>query len=254
MRKKQSYTKVEGLLLATLFFFAGAAFAGKDVEVAPYLGDTFWGTACKGTVKYQDVFDYTLRNQFQPQLKLTEKYHFTRQVESLIAGASSSYPLQDVDFTLTRWPNHHRALNTAITARLRDVEGYRKTRYTPAECYLQRAINFSPNDAMSHMLYGILLQRVGRFPQALEEYELAETLQPDDLQIQYNMGLLLVELGQYEEAERYARAVYSRGFSLPGLERKLTNQGYMKTPAVGSEVNTPDHLEPSEAGPDTPSQ
>ena len=67
---------------------------------------------------------------------------------------------------------------------------------------------------------------MGQPQDALSAYQAAERLKPNDVQIKYNMGLLLVELGRYEEAREYANDVYSRQFPLPGLMRQLKEKGY----------------------------
>ena len=44
--------------------------------------------------------------------------------------------------------------------------------------------------------------------------------------IQYNLGLILIKLGDPESAVRYARLAYNQGYPLPGLRRQLENLGY----------------------------
>ena len=193
---------------------------------APWVGETFWSTQCTGRAQGFGPYDYTLRSQLPDKLSIVEVAHFTPGVEHLTAGSRSSNPLADLDYTLSAWPNHHRALNTAIRARLRNRDNYRSTGFTPAECYLQRAINFSPNDDVTRMLYGLLQHRMGRLQDALATYRTAEQLNPGNLQTQYNLGLLLTDLGKYDDAARYAQHVYARGFPLPGLRRRLQEKGY----------------------------
>lgn len=221
---RKLFASAAPLILASTLAVDAAAQSTSDY--APYVGQTFWGTDCHGSAKNQAPYDYTQRARYPSKLQLTESYHFTPDVENLVAGSSSTDPLRDIDFTLAVWPNHHRALNSAIRARLRKRDTYHITGLTPAECYLQRAINFSPNDAVSHMLYGTLLYRMDRMEEALKEYRRAEDLAPGNIEVQYNLGLLLVDMEQYQEAARYAKRVYARGFPLPGLKRKLTQKGY----------------------------
>jgi hypothetical protein len=49
--------------------------------------------------------------------------------------------------------------------------------------------------------------------------------EPTNVQIKYNLSLLLVELKEYREANEYAQELYARGFPLPGLKNKLTKAG-----------------------------
>ena len=134
--------------------------------------------------------------------------------------------LSDIHYTLKAWPNHHRALNSVIQYQLIQAKGKKNLRFPPAECYLERAVKFSPKDATTHMLYANLLQRTGHKKRALEFYEKALTLKPKGVQIKYNFALLLVDLKKFERAKGYAIELYEKGFPLPGLKDKLKKTGY----------------------------
>jgi tetratricopeptide (TPR) repeat protein len=167
------------------------------------------------------------------QLELNERFHFTASVENLTGGQSGSIPA-DIDFMLRAWPNHHRALNSLSRYQLQISREDRQP-LAPVECYFQRAINFSPRDGVSRLLYGIYLHKSGHLEKALEQYRGAEEIAPTDAQIQYNMALCLVDMERYEEARKYADQLYGNGFPLPGLKRKLTEAGYW---AEGDGANT----------------
>ena len=226
METRLRYIAVVIMSVISLSMMGGHTVSASSSDTAPYVGENLWGVRCHGTRKPQEVFDYTLRAAFQTQLRLTENFHFSSNVENLISGDTSRNALDDIDFTLTRWPNHHRALNSAVRARTKNPDSFKTNGYTPAECYLQRAINFSPKDATSVMLFGNLLQRLGFLDEARLQYSKAESLDPDSLELKYNFGLLMVRLKKYDEAKEYASYVYSRGFPLPGLKRKLKRLGY----------------------------
>lgn len=214
------------LVLATILPIH-ASFA-QDKNAAPWFGDTFWGAPCKSLARGQGYgpYDYTLREKFKTELRLVEGSHFTAGSESLTKGTKQDDPAPDLDYTIRAFPNHHRALNSAIRLRLRkDQIYYHKAHLPPAECYLYRAVRFSPKDGVTYMLFGMLLQQLGQFEQALENYQRAEELQPENLNIKYNMGLLFVEMGQLENARRYAREIYAQKFPLPGLQRKIDAAG-----------------------------
>ena len=193
---------------------------------APWVGSDLSGAPCSGSGQAYGPFDYMLRAQYEKNLAVVENHHFSPNVENLVGDTASV--MGNLNYTLMAWPNHHRALNSVIRARLRKKEHYSTTGYTPAECYLERAINYSPKDGVTYMLKGNLLQQMGRPQKALESYEIAEQLLPNDALIKYNVGLALVELRRYEEAETYAREVYARNFPYPGLKRKLKEKGYWK--------------------------
>ncbi|MBU3070885.1 hypothetical protein KOI40_13745 [Aestuariicella sp. G3-2] len=199
---------------------------------APWVGDTLTGAPCIGRPSGYGPYDYLQRNRLAKNLRLVEGAHFDRNVEALTGGAKGKGkdPIPDLDYTLRAFPNHHRALNTIIRHDLtKPKESYNKGA-TPAECYLQRAINFSPKDAISYMLYGILLHRTNNYVDALMQYDTAKTLAPENGQILYNLSLLLVDLERYEEARSYAKKIYARGFPLQGLKKQLQSAGYWDKP------------------------
>jgi tetratricopeptide (TPR) repeat protein len=196
-------------------------------DPAPRVGNTFWGVPCSNLGRGTEYgpYDYTQRASYMGNLKLVEEYHFGPQVERLLAGQNNVDPIGDIDYTLRAWPNHHRALNSVIRLRLRSGSNavyYQKSGYGPAECYLQRAVNYSPKDAMVRMLFGILFHRMERYEEAMSQYQIAEKLQPKDLQIKYNLGLLMIDMEKLEEAAAYAAEVYQADFPLLGLQRKLS--------------------------------
>ena len=206
-----------------------SAFASQELIAqpanAPWVGETFWGVTCVGREAGFGPYDYLLRERYPNELKLVEGAHFTPNVENLISGKKSKDPMADLDYTLRAWPNHHRALNSVIGLRIRYGENFPKRRIVPAECYLQRALHFSPNDANAHMLYAMLLQRMDYRDKAYESYQTAERLDPENVQVMYNLGLLLCDMGKFQEAKRYSDEVYARGFPLPGLKRRLERNG-----------------------------
>jgi len=192
---------------------------------APWIGESLEGAPCLGDHENFGPFDYLQRQSLPKELSIVESYHFTPEVEQLTRGKTSS-PMGDIDYTLRAWPNHHRALYSTIQHRINTYKEHTRLRYPPAECYLQRAIRFSPDDATTHMLYGILLQRLDHDEQALKEYEKAINIDPTNPQIAYNLALLLVELKQFDKALTYAKDLYGRGFPLPGLMEKLKAAGH----------------------------
>ncbi len=196
---------------------------------APWVGETLTGTPCsRHSGSGYGPYDYTQRARYAQNLKLVEGAHFNHRVESLTAGAkpTAKNPLPDLDYTLRAFPNHHRALNTAIRYAITDPKRFKSHKFSPVECYLIRAVHYSPKDATTHMLYGIYLHRTQHLEKALSYYEQASSLNPRDLQIQYNMGLLLVDLKRYEEAAEIAHTVYASDFPLIGLKKQLSAAGH----------------------------
>jgi tetratricopeptide (TPR) repeat protein len=154
-----------------------------------------------------------------------EGAHFTRGVEALVRGKTGRDPYGDIDYALRAWPNHHRALNTITRYYFREKDAWDR-RKLPPECYFQRALNFAPDDATTHMLYGIYLQKAGKLKSAEENYKKALDIEPEHAQANYNYGLLLVKLKQYEKAKELAKKAYGQSFPLPGLKDMLSSVGY----------------------------
>ncbi|MBA6412683.1 hypothetical protein H2508_06105 [Parahaliea sp. F7430] len=199
------------------------AYAAAANKVAPWVGETLQGAPCRGSDMNYGPFDYLQRNLLPKQLRIVEKHHFTPAMEQLIAGSST---VPNIRYTLRAWPNHHRALYAMIRAQGLTDRDIGQHKGTPVECFLQRAINFSPNDSSAKMLYGIFLQSKGKHDAALKYYLAAEKIDPNNLQIKYNLGLLLVDRREYTEASRYAQEVYDKGFPMPGLRNKLRSTGH----------------------------
>jgi tetratricopeptide (TPR) repeat protein len=195
---------------------------------APWVGETLEGEKCIGKSIGFGPYDYRNRSRLPEQLAVVENAHFTPEVEALQTGNTST-AINDIGYTIMAWPNHHRALHSAIKYRMINNPWPEKATVPPAECQLQRAMAFSPEDPIPYMMYGLLLHRWQQYEKALFAYQVAVKLQPNDVIMQYNMGLTLVELEQYEEAIKVANAVYAAGMPLPGLKNKLIAAGQWPT-------------------------
>ncbi|MAA86482.1 MAG: hypothetical protein CME39_02330 [Haliea sp.] len=208
----------------TLYMLLSGTLAHAEGRgAAPWIGETFDGRQCTGpgTENY-GPFDFRIDKN---KLPIVENYHFTQDVEQLIRGVSVTHPIGDIRYTLTKIPNHHRALYSAVRFSISDPSA-RLKRENPAECFLQRAIRYAPDDAVPHMLFGLYLHRLGHPRDSLQHYLRAEALTPNDVNLLYNMGLVYFDLGQYSEASRYAQQAYAAGVTFPGLKRKLQQAGH----------------------------
>jgi len=161
----------------------------------------------------------------QKRLREVESHHFDARVESLIRGKTGQWPGGDIDFLVRYSPNHHRGLAALVRLSLKDKTPKPTGVVIPVECYLLRALEFTPSDPEVHKIYGTYLARLDRDSEALERFEYAEKLSPDDPIIAYNIGLLLAEKRDFERARFYAQKAYAGGVQLPGLREKLNRQG-----------------------------
>ena len=186
-----------------------------------WFGNDLNGHPCAGSEQGYGPFDYTNPTDRGKPLHLVEMAHFTPPIENLMHGRSGKLG-GELNYTLMAFPNHHRALYSVIRYAL----NYKKnTLQNSPECYLQRAIKFKPDDAVVHMLYGIYLHKKHKYKMAMEQYLLAEKLEPHSPELHYNLGLLYFDLKNYPEAVAQARRAYAKGYPLPGLKEKLKSVG-----------------------------
>ncbi|MBK6737186.1 MAG: tetratricopeptide repeat protein [Haliea sp.] len=218
---------VKSRILTSMLFgmiVLGISTQGHSADPAPWVGQTLTGEKCVGNYVSFGPHDYLRRAQLPAELEVVERAHFTPEVERLEHG-NTSEAINDIAYTIGAWPNHHRALYSAMRYRMVLWEWPEDAQIPPAECQLQRAIAFSPNDPVPYMMFGMLLHKAQKYDAALVSYQQANRLRPDDVLTLYNMGLTLVELKKYDEALQAAKTAYAAGIPLPGLKNKLIAAG-----------------------------
>ncbi len=166
--------------------------------------------------------DYTDPNQ-AAEIRIVERFHFTEEVERLESGINDPLP-GDIGYTLRHIPNHYRAL-FAMAEWQRKNPPRTELNYLSADCYFQRALTFKPHDATIYMIYGIHLHKADKLESALSAYKMSAQKNPDDPELDYNLGLLYIDLAQYDKAREHARKAYAKGYPLPGLRNKLQRLG-----------------------------
>lgn len=209
-----------GMIFNCLFFCAIAlnsidVFALTDNEIQ-----------CGRLENPHGPFDY--RKASPDQRKLVDNAHFTREVEQLIRGNTSGDPAGDLDYTLRAFPNHPRALRSLMEWGFKKKSDHPKGTNWPVWCYFDRAIRFQPDDAQVKMLYGIYLQRKGNYQESVQQLLNAEKLAGDNANIHYNIGLVYLDLGDYERSLEHAHRAYLLGFPLEGLRNRLKRVGKWK--------------------------
>lgn len=193
---------------------------------------------CKETKNAYGPYDYSSAEDRENKLPIVEQYHFNSNVENLIKGISASVN-GDLDYTLRTFPNHHRALMAMVNYKLLHPAAPEST--DAAECYLTRAITFKPNDPIVHLIYGIYYQRTGKLDAALGQMLEAATLDPNNANIAYNLGLLYFDKKDLDKSEEYAKQAYDAGFPLKGLRMKLVKAGRLKDyPPPGEKAPPPE--------------
>lgn len=205
--------------------------AANGSMLAPWVGDTLAGAPCRGKNESYGPFDFRDPRARGEPLRLVEGAHFMPRVHGLIEDRNDSAVIDDIDYTLRAFPNHHNALY-AVTRYWFLPDSSKRVKNqsigTPPECYFARAINFRPDDGTVRMLYGVFLHRQKILKEALKQYNAAEQLIPESAQLLYNMGLLHFDMKQYDQSLDYAKKAYALQYPLPGLRDKLKRKGYWK--------------------------
>lgn len=158
-------------------------------------------------------------------LRLVENAHFTPMVEGLIRGHTTTLPGPDLAYTLRAFPNHHRAL--IATARLAD----RLNTPQPSgmdysiDCWYLRAITFKPDDLTARMLYASWLGKHKRRDEAIQQLKFVEIKSIDNPFTSYNVGLVYLEVEEFEAALRMARRAETLGMQRQELKDALKAAG-----------------------------
>lgn len=165
-------------------------------------------------------------------LNTVESRHFTEEVEQGVRGASGSVA-DDLQYTLGHYPNHVRALETVLRMAPRYPAGMLPGAKLPTECFFERAVRAFPDDSKTWLMYARYQYLVGREAQAQSMLEKAVELAPDDVSINYNLGLVYAKQKKFEQALPYAQKAYALQFPLPGLKQMLVNAGkWVEPPAL----------------------
>jgi hypothetical protein len=184
---------------------------------------------CGSLHNHYGPFDYRTANA--QQKSIVEDAHFTFGVENLTERKTGPFG-GDLAYTLRVFPNHPRAL--IAMERLVDKE-----RRNPAEdgrltieCYYERAIRFKPDDAIPRMLYVSFLIKHSDLAEAHKHLDyLAEATQDNPL-TQFNVGMLYMDMKEYDKALIQAHRVIAMGFNRPELRDRLAAAGRWAEPAA----------------------
>lgn len=166
---------------------------------------------------------FNYRTQYE-KLRIVEQFHFNDDVANIRRGMTGSIG-GDLDYTLRASPNHSKALIAMI--RLAEREKTEKpvgSKYS-VECWLQRAVIFSPDDAMVRMIYADYLSKKNRKPEALAQLEKVIEAGVESPMTHYNLGMLFSDLFEFDRALEQAHVAYELGVQLPALKSRLKAAG-----------------------------
>lgn len=177
-------------------------------------------------------FDYRVAPDYNK--RLVERAHFTREVEHLVRPKTGPFG-HDIDYTLRAFPNHPRALKSMMELGLRTKARKPEGAKWPVWCYFDRAIRFRPDDGQVRMVFSIYLYRTGKYKEAVDQLYQAEKLLPESANLHYNMGTILLDLGEFEKSLVHAHKAYALGFQLPGLRNRLKAANKWREPLPENE-------------------
>ena len=210
-----------GRISLAFIVFALAGFA--QVQAQPAVNEPTPGC---GTFQYErehiGPLDYRYINP--KVLKLVEDFHFTRRVEMLRKGQSSTIG-GDLAYTLNAIPNHPRALRSTIEYFRRRGPDAAIEMGMGLACWMDRAVSYRPDDPTVRILYADELLKSGKRNDAISQLRVAEQNSGDSATAHYNLGLLYLDLKDYDRAVEHARKAYELGAPLPGLKNKLAQAG-----------------------------
>ncbi|GLB55633.1 TPR repeat-containing protein YvcD [Sporosarcina sp. NCCP-2378] len=88
--------------------------------------------------------------------------------------------------------------------RKRAMQAMQREQFSDAEKYYKRALELNPDDALTHMEYGVFIMEVGRFEDAYELLKKADELDPDNEETTFYLAEVHAHLGLLREAKQYA--------------------------------------------------
>ncbi len=192
--------------------------ATNNAHAIGWFGTDLQGRACEGGEQHYGPYDYRKPENHGYRLHIVESYHFNKQVEHLIKGMTGKLE-GDINYTLRAFPNHHKALKSIARLSLRRPSADKK--FPEAECYLQRAAVFTPDDPIVHLIFAIYLHQKHKLQRAKKEYQLAIKYSPKSGLAHYNYGLVLVDLDDVKGAKKQARIAAKLGYPLKGLDKLI---------------------------------
>ncbi|PID17435.1 transcriptional regulator [Sporosarcina sp. P35] len=84
------------------------------------------------------------------------------------------------------------------------MQAMQREQFSDAEKYYKRALDLNPDDALTHMEYGVFIMEVGRFEDAYELLQTADDLDPDNEETTFYLAEVHAHLGLLREAKQYA--------------------------------------------------
>lgn len=166
-------------------------------------------------------------------LALVEQFHFQPHIEMLVRrpsdGANSLG--SNLDYTIKSFPNHHRALVSLIKLGEREKTDQPLGTTRTIDCYFMRALKFRADDTVVRMLYAGYLLKKERRDEALAHLRITETHARDNPMSLYSLGLMYMEVKDYDKALELAHRAAALGNPRTELREQLAAAGHWREPA-----------------------
>lgn len=175
-------------------------------------------------------FDY--RTAGPGDRELVEGAHFSYEYDAYLKGQQKSArsnnqlpPAAGFGYTLWAFPNQPQAL-----AAMEDLGMRYKTERLPGallrvHCFFQRAVRFTPDDALVRAIYGYYYARRGKAAEAKAQLEKAESLDEGIVGVSVYASFAYFELKEFDKSLEFAKRAYQLGYPLPGLRNRLERVG-----------------------------
>lgn len=126
----------------------------------------------RGTIVDQDYFTAKISPDVKELLRLVDTYHTDRVMES-IKNHNMKMAMVDLEYTLTRFPNHPRALMF--------IGSVAKLTKNPSLAipYYEKALKLYPQYAITHAQYGLYLLDSGNIKAGTERLKRSVALDPN---------------------------------------------------------------------------
>jgi hypothetical protein len=158
-------------------------------------------------------------------LKLVEDAHFSPVVETLQRGISNGRPGGDIGYTLTIYPNHHRALLSLVSLSELEKKNQPSGMAYPVDCWFQRALTFRPDDGIVRMIYAQYLIKSSRNADAEQQLGVVASQADDNAYTHFNVGMLYFSTKNFEKSQFHAHKAIELGLTNATLKNKLSLVG-----------------------------
>lgn len=126
----------------------------------------------------------------------------------------------EIDFTFQRIPETSLIYTTVLITYARLEQEAKQ--FDAAKSYAERAISIDPHDPTAYIVLALQYRAQGDLESAKQVLDKGNAaLEEGSAEIHYNLGLILLELGETQDAVSHAERAYDLGYPLMGLKNKL---------------------------------